>query len=541
MTLRRVTPQELAEHNTESSCWTAIDGIVYDVTKFMNSHPGGKSILMTVAGKDSTAEFFELHRKSVLSKFGPKLAVGALEKPGAEPLQAMPDYDASHKEIDIVTPFAEHPALRQFNCPFYSVSHLVYWRDIRKRLVSTYKKEADEFDLVGKDPSPEVMRSLGAQGIIAAHIGKMCAPFLERCGLRFPVAESLKLEPSKFDYFFSLITQKESYMGCPSYSDGLFAGLNIGLPPVIRHGKPHVQEQVIPLVLRGEERIALAISEPSAGSDVAGIQTTAVLSADKQHYVINGVKKWITGGDPARFFSTAIRSEGKGHGGISMILVDRHACKGVTTKKLKTAYDSSAGTAMVYFDNAMVPVDNLLGRPGQGFKIIVANFNHERWMLMSGFLGMTRRCVADCYRWSLQRKAFGKRLIEQPVVRFHLAEMSAIIDVMDNWADDITHHMNTMSYAEQTERLGGPIALLKFYITRQALIVADKAAQILGGRGLTKTGMGDVVEKFNRYRKYPAIYAGSEEILADLAVRQSLAHMNKALKQNPAGVMISRL
>ena len=113
-----------------------------------------------------------------------------------------------------------------------------------------------------------------------------------------------------------------SAIGYAGYGDSLGTGLVIGLPPVINFGKPALIAKVVPEVLRGEKRICLAISEPTAGSDVAAIRATAKKTPDGKFYIVNGVKKWITNGTFCDYFSTAVKT-GDGPGGISMLLIER--------------------------------------------------------------------------------------------------------------------------------------------------------------------------------------------------------------------------
>lgn len=127
---------------------------------------------------------------------------------------------------------------------------------------------------------------------------------------------------------------------------------------------------------------------------------------------------------------------------------------------MKTSYSGAASTAVVVFENVKVPVENLLGPENQAFKMIMANFNHERWVIVHSFLGPIRNVVADCYRWGMQRKAFGKRLIDQPVIRYKLAEMSAAIESLEAWCEALTYQMDKMSFMDQTVKLAAPIALL---------------------------------------------------------------------------------
>merc|ERR1719437_287304 len=148
--------------------------------------------------------------------------------------------------------------------------------------------------------------------------------------------KTLGVKPSEFDHFHELIAHEEmGRLNCPSFNDGLGAGFCIGLPPVLHFAPAHIRDKVVPEVLRGDKRICLAISEPAAGSDVAGMLTTATKTPDGKHYIVNGVKKWITNGMFADYFVTAVRT-GQGRNGISMLFISRDM--GVHTKPIKTTY-----------------------------------------------------------------------------------------------------------------------------------------------------------------------------------------------------------
>lgn len=197
-------------------------------------------------------------------------------------------------------------------------------------------------------------------------------------------------------------------------------------------------------------------------------------------------------------------------------------CEGVETKIIKTAYSSSAGTAYITFENVKIPAENLMGKEGAGFKMVMANFNHERWVIAVSVVAAARVVIEECFKWATQRKVFGQPLMGQSVIREKLGKMVAAVESVDAYADLLTHQMNNMSYAEQNDKLGGPISLLKYQATRTAHLVADEAVQTFGGRGFTKTGMGRVVETFARTYKAGAVYGGSEEIMVDLGVRQAM-------------------
>lgn len=169
--------------------------------------------------------------------------------------------------------------------------------------------------------------------------------------------------------------------------------------------------------MSGQKRICLAITEPTVGSDVARIRTTAKLSPDGKHYIVNGTKKWITNGTFADYFSTAVVTEK----GISMLLIERS--EGLETSPIKTSYSASAGTSYITFENVKVPVENLLGKEGKGFQVIMFNFNHERWYINSAIIRITRTVVEECFKWANQRKVFGKKLADQAVIRNKLGHM----------------------------------------------------------------------------------------------------------------------
>jgi alkylation response protein AidB-like acyl-CoA dehydrogenase len=524
---------EIANHNTEKSCWLVIDNVVYDVTKFLNSHPGGRGVILSLGGRDVTSEFYDFHSRDVLEKYAPKLAIGIVENADAYTSPSVSD----RTKLDTTTPFAESSFYRGWRSAYLTDRHYRVKLAVRDLIHNRILPLCEGCDANNEDPPKDAFIEMGRTGLIAARMGKSVSEFVKNLKIKLPAG----ISPDELDYFTRYIVNCEFNVNIPpGLSDGLSAGVNIGLPPVIYFGNNEQKNKWVPPVLLGEKRICLAISEPSGGSDVAGILTTAKLSSDNRHYVVNGIKKWITGGTAADWFVTAVRTGGPGHNGLSFLMIERS--QGVSTNRIKTSYSGAAGTALVIFENVLVPRENLIGKENSAFKMIMANFNHERWLIVHTFLGPIRNVVADCYRWAIQRKAFGRRLIDQPVIRYKLAEMSAAIESLEAWTETITFQMEKMNYVEQSTKLAAPIALLKFHTTRTCVMIADNAAQIFGGRAVTKTGMGKRIEEFIRLYKIPAIYGGSEEIMADFAVRQSVAMLEaKLAKGDKKALMMSRM
>jgi acyl-CoA dehydrogenase len=302
-----------------------------------------------------------------------------------------------------------------------------------------------------------------------------------------------------------------------SGSGGLLASLfshNIGLPPVLRYGSEALQQQVIPPVLRGEKIAALAITEPSGGSDVAALRCTAI--RDGSDYVINGEKVFITSGMRADFITVAVRTGdagSKGSGGISMIMVDANTV-GISRTKLEKMGWWCSDTAHIRFDNVRVPATNLLGEEGGGFKIIMTNFNGERLSMSAMALGFAQACFDEALDWARQRKTFGSTLLEHQVVRHKLVDMQMRISSTQAWIDAVTARVDA---GDTGADWVAQVCMLKNHATQTMQFCADQAVQILGAMGFMR---GTKSERIYREVKVMMIGGGTEEIMKELAARQ---------------------
>jgi len=499
------TRAEVAKHNTVADLWIIINDGVYDLTKFVNLHPGGGFPLKEVAGRDATVEFYGMHRADVLeNKRYAKLRIGTVADPPATAAEAP-------------TPYAEAQGFWRKHSPYYDESHNRFRTAVRDFLDKEIKPTAVADDEKGKRPSKAVALKLGQAGLICALFGG-AAPLMRDMGYTKYIGD---IEPEKFDEFHELILSEEfKRLGCYGLADGLIGGLAIGCPPVLKFGSDDLIKRVAVPVVRGEKRICLCVSEPYAGSDVAQLKTHAKLSADGKHWILNGVKKWITGGMFSDFFTVLAQTvDENGKKGMTMMVAELDDT--IDLKPIKTSYSPAAGTAYVEFTDTMVPVENVLGKPHLGFRYAMANFNKERWGMVSAGNQLSRNMIKECFKWAIQRKIFGKRLIDQPVIRFKLAQMVAEVEAVHSLLEDMTYQMSKLE-DKTAMSLGGQIALLKYKQTRAATVVMDNAVQIFGGRALTRSGMGVMVEKYQRSFKMQAILGGSEEVLADFAIRQAL-------------------
>merc|ERR1719408_606710 len=335
-------------------------------------------------------------------------------------------------------PFAEPGHMQGFKSPYFDDSHQALQKVVRGFFSVETREEALDCESDGSAPSKEMRMRMAELGIVAMVQG----PGEHLKWAPKGLAEGA-VKPENFDYFHELIVQEERVRCmCPGYEDGLDGATSIGLPVILKYAPDWMKEEVCPAIFRGEETVALAISEAFAGSDVAALRTHAHLDASGENYIVNGTKKWITGGMYADWFVTAVRTGGAGHGGISMMLIPR--TDAVQTRIIKSKYSSSAGTAFVTYENAVVPKKYLIGAENKGFQIIMSNFNHERWMIVICCIARARICTEETFKWAMQRKVFGKALTEQPVIREKLAQMFAGIEACTAMLYEITHAMNNM-------------------------------------------------------------------------------------------------
>ncbi|RYP60210.1 hypothetical protein DL770_010039 [Monosporascus sp. CRB-9-2] len=504
------TRAEVAKNNTDDSLWFIIDSKVYDATEFVDAHPGGEAVLRQVAGQDATAAFYNLHRHEVLTKYE-DLCIGTIE--GEKP-QVFTPKPGDLSPVPYAEPLWLTPA---FKSPYYNESHRRLQKAIRVFTETVVMPEAQAREVDGKYISQELVQKMSEKGILHMRMG----PGKHLHGVNL-LDGAVKGE--EFDYFHDLIMAQEGVrVNARGFQDGSLAGMVIGLPCVMNFMKDERRKKAImDEVFSGKKFMCLAITEAFAGSDVAGLRTTATKTPDGKHYIVNGTKKWITNGAYSDYFVTGVKTDK----GLSVLLIERG--EGVETKPIKTSYSPTAGTAYITFDNVKVPAENLLGEENKGIYVILSNFNHERWTMACASIRQSRIVVEECLKWAHQRLVFGKRLIDQPVIRQKLAKMIALVEANQSWLETITYQMCNMPYKEQSKHLGGPIGLLKMSVTRAAHEIADEAMQIFGGRGLTQSGMGKVIEMFHRTYKFDAILGGAEEVLADLGVRQAVARFPNA-------------
>ncbi|MGP1281577.1 MAG: acyl-CoA dehydrogenase family protein [Parasphingopyxis sp.] len=374
--------------------------------------------------------------------------------------------------------------------PFYDESHDALAGSVRRFVEREIEPHIDQWEADRQIPR-ELHGKAAKAGIL---------------GLNYP--EEYGGHSEGFDIFHGMVVTDElARVG----AGGLGASLmthGIGLPPILAVGSDELKRRVAPPVLAGEKIIALGITEPSGGSDVANLRTRAV--RDGGDYVVTGQKMFITSGMRCDYMTTAVRTGGDGAGGISLLLVEMDR-GGVSRTPLEKMGWHCSDTAAIYFDDVRVPASNLIGPENGGFMGIMRNFNRERLGMAMSCCAFARVCLREAAGWARERETFGKPLAAHQVIRVKLADMARRIGTTQAWVDQC-------AWAESQGK-GQPadFAMLKVQATEMLERVARDAAQVLGGASYLQ---GSKVERIYREVRVNAIGGGSEEIMLDLAGRQ---------------------
>ena len=305
---------------------------------------------------------------------------------------------------------------------------------------------------------------------------------------------------------------------------GIGAHIGIATPPVWKFGTDEQKERYLAPAIRGEKIAALGITEPGAGSDVAGIRTQA--RRVDGGYVVSGEKTYITNGVRADFVVTAVRTKPEGgHGGISFLLLEQGMPGFEVSRKLEKMGWQASDTAELSFTDVEVPAENLLGPEHGGFDLIMANFQWERLLMALGAVGAMRRLLEVTIAYALEREAFGRPIGRFQVIRHNLAEIGLKLEA----SRALTYHALREFIAPEAERReaiaagdwGHPsitagldeVTKAKLLTQRAAVEVADECLQIHGGYGYMRE-YG--IERALRDLRLGPIGGGTDEVMKEI-------------------------
>lgn len=370
----------------------------------------------------------------------------------------------------------------------FTHEHTSLYETTKKFVEEQINPHVAEWEKAGLFPAREVFKKMGDLGLLG-------------------ISKPESVGGLGLDYSYQVMFS-EGLGHCSSGGIPMAIGVqtDMATPALSRFGSDYLKDNYLKPAVAGEQVACIAVSEPGAGSDVAGVKTTArKVGGD---YVISGSKMWITNGTQGDWAcllaNTGESKDGGRHGNKSLIVVPLDA-KGVDRKtKLDKLGQRSSDTAMIFLDEVKVPVKNLIGEEGKGFIYQMQQFQEERLFLSASILRAMEICVTETATYTRQRQAFGQTVLDNQYVQFKLAELSTEIEAC----------RSLLYRATQELIAGGDVTLLasmtKLKTARIAREVADGCLQFWGGQGFM---WDNVVSQFYRDLRLHSIGGGADEVM----------------------------
>lgn len=371
----------------------------------------------------------------------------------------------------------------------YSEEHIMFRQAFMKFVESKIAPHIEEWEEQREIPR-EVWLSMGERGYLC--------PWLEE-----------KYGGSGADFGFSAIINEELARAGVAAGFGLHS--DIIAPYINSYGTEQQKSAWLPACARGEKILAIAMTEPQAGSDLQGMKATAV--RDGNDYIINGSKTFISNGITADLVIVAVKTnlEAPASKGISLIVVENGTPGFTKGKKLKKLGMHSQDTAELYFDNCRVPVSNRLGEEGKGFNYLMEKLQQERLISALGSQGLAERMLADTLAYVKTREAFGQPIGKFQHNAFKLAEMATEIEIGRVFLDRlISDHMAGKEIVTK-------VSMAKYWIGEMANRVAYDCLQLHGGYGYMEEYP---IARHFRDARVHTIYAGTSEIMKLIIARK---------------------
>ncbi|MDO8330274.1 MAG: acyl-CoA dehydrogenase family protein [Fluviicoccus sp.] len=373
--------------------------------------------------------------------------------------------------------------------PYFSETHQEVRRTVRKFVDQHIKPFINEWEEAGTFPR-ELYLKAGEAGLL---------------GIDHPE----ELGGSGPDIFMKIAASEELMR---AGSGGLVASLgslDIGLPPIENWAGDEMKQRIAPAVLRGEKIAALAITEPSGGSDVANLKTRAVDMGD--HYLVSGSKTFITSGCRADYYTVAVRTGGEGFGGVSLVLMEKDMPGFTVGQPLKKMGWWASDTAELFFDEVKVPKTNLIGMENGGFFVIMSNFQKER-LNLAVMANMTAQlALEESLKYVQQRVAFGKPLAKMQVIRHKLADMATELEASREFTYRVAAQIADGIPAVRE------VSMAKNFATQVSDKLTYEAVQIFGGMGFMRESL---VERLYRDNRILSIGGGTHEIMNEIIAKQ---------------------
>ena len=373
--------------------------------------------------------------------------------------------------------------------------HQELYRTTEQFVENEINPHVEQWEREGTFPAREVFKKMGELGLLG-------------------IAKPEEVGGLGLDYSYQMqFAEALGACTCGGIPMAIGVQTDMATPALARFGSDYLKENFLVPAVTGEQVACIAVSEPGAGSDVAGIKTTARKEGDE--YVINGSKQWITNGTQGDWACTLVNTgesiDGNRHGNKSLIVVPLDA-KGVDrTTKLDKLGQRSSDTAIIFFEDVRVPVKNLIGEEGKGFIYQMQQFQEERLFLSASILKAMDRVLNDTIEYTRGRKAFGKSVLDNQYVNFRLAELATEIEAVRGL---VYRAVDSMLAGDDVTLLA---SMAKLKSARVAREVCDASLQFWGGQGFM---WESTVAQFYRDLRLHSIGGGADEVMLQIIAKR---------------------
>ncbi|CAN7667565.1 MULTISPECIES: acyl-CoA dehydrogenase family protein [unclassified Variovorax] len=373
----------------------------------------------------------------------------------------------------------------------YTHEHLEIQKTLRRFIDEEINPHVDAWEAAESFPAHEVFRKLGALGLL---------------GLNKPE----EYGGAGLDYSYAMaLAEALGHVSCGGVPMAIGVQTDMCTPALARFGSDALRREFLAPAIAGETVGCIGVSEPGAGSDVAGLKSHA--RKDAGDYLITGQKMWITNSLQADWMCMLVNtSDGPAHRNKSLVIVPMDSPGIEKAKKIRKIGMHSSDTGLIYFDNVRVPQRNRIGEEGQGFVYQMQQFQEERLWCAASSLEPMEACIADTIEWAQQRKLFGGTLSDQQWVQFKLAELQTEVEALRA----LTYRACDLHV--QGEDVTALASMAKLKCGRLTREVADTCLQFWGGMGFTWENR---VSRLYRDGRLASIGGGADEVMLGILAK----------------------
>jgi citronellyl-CoA dehydrogenase len=381
----------------------------------------------------------------------------------------------------------------------FTEEHEQIRRTIHNFIVNEINPHVDEWEDAGEFPIHDLFKKMGDLGLLG-------------------ITKPTEYGGLGLDFSYEIVFSEElGVINCSGVPMSIGVQTSMATPALAKYGSEELKSEFLVPTIAGDIVASIAVSEPGAGSDVAGIKTTA--RKDGDDYVINGNKMWITNSPCTDFYCLLVNtSDDNPHRNKSLIIVPADLPGISVGEKLKKMGCRSSETASVFFDDVRVPQRYLIGEEGRGFGYQMEQFQEERIFGGVGALKRLEYCIQETIDYTRERKAFGVPLLDKQVVHFRLAELQTEVEALRSMV-----YRATEAYmaGEEVSKLASMCKLKAGRLSRE---VADSCLQFWGGMGFMEDTS---VNRCYRDMRLGSIGGGADEVMLDIICKLMKIHPGK--------------